>query len=180
MVSMLSLTVLLIGRSIKESLKVIKVGKLDLSDPALALRVLVEEGGVAGEGGVGLDDLHVGGGIDVAHRLDTLDDAGGLALLLGGADGGGLDVDEVAEGLLGIVADAELGNAVAFGLDVLVRLGITSPGEGVTELDVGKNRSGLECGKHFFEDCIYFFLRFRKEREVCMHYVLEERLGEGE
>ena len=150
MVSVLGLTVLLVSRSVKEGLKVVEVGELDLCDPALALRVLVEEGGVAGEGGVGLDDLHVGGGIDVAHRLDTLDDAGGLALLLGGADGGGLDVDEVTEGLLGVVADAELCDAVALGLDVLVGLGVTSAGEGVAKLDVGKNGSGLESGKHLF------------------------------
>ena len=145
---MFGLTVLLVGRGIEKSLKVVEVGELDLGDPALALRVLVEEGGVGGKRRVGLDDLHVGRGVDIAHRLDALDNAGGLTLLLGSADGGELDVNKVAERLLGVVADAELGNPVALSLHVLVGLGVAGPGEGAAELDAAKAESGLGGAEH--------------------------------
>ena len=144
----LRLAVLLVGRSIKKSLKVINVGKLDLGDPALALRVFVEEGGVGSKSRVGLDNLHVGRGVDIAHRLDTLNNAGGLTLLLGSTDGGELDVDKVTECLLGIVADAELGDPVALSLHVLVRLGIAGPGECATELNAAKAENVPGCRKH--------------------------------
>eukprot|EP01106_Pelomyxa_sp_JSP_P018300 TRINITY_DN823_c0_g1_i2.p1 TRINITY_DN823_c0_g1~~TRINITY_DN823_c0_g1_i2.p1 ORF type:complete len:161 (+),score=66.47 TRINITY_DN823_c0_g1_i2:53-535(+) len=90
----------------QQLLKLVQLRQLELGEPALALGVLVDEGGVALQLRVDLGDFTRHGRVDVANSLDALDDTCRPLGLEGGADGGELDENEVAEGVLRVVGDA--------------------------------------------------------------------------
>ena len=82
---------------------------LDGEEPALAVRVGVDEAGVGGDGVVDGGDGACDWGVYVGGGLDGFDDGDGF---FGGdfaADLGEFDVDDVAEFFLGVVGDADGG-----------------------------------------------------------------------
>ena len=80
---------------------------LDDDHPALLVGVLVDGLGGVDERVVHLDHLAGDGGEELGDGLGRLDHAEGLALLHLVADLGELDVDHVAELVLGEVGDAD-------------------------------------------------------------------------
>lgn len=98
---------------VHQGLKVLEalLVNLDLGDPAAAvgviLRDLVEVARLLLEHEVDLGDLAAHGGVDVGGTLDRLDGTDSVALVDGPALLWELDVDEVTEGLGGVLADAD-------------------------------------------------------------------------
>lgn len=84
---------------------------LDLCDPAAAVGVvfghLVDGAGLLLEAEVDLGDLAADGRVDVGGALDGLDGADGVALGDLRALLGELDVDDVAQGVGGVLGDAD-------------------------------------------------------------------------
>jgi hypothetical protein len=122
---------LLIRSGIHQLLKVLQplLGNLDLGDPAAAVRVvlgdLVDGAGLLLQHQVDLSDLARNRGVDVGGALDGLDGANGvagqdvLALLRQ------LDVDDIAQLLGGVLADAQDARLLVRGeVDPLVLLGV--------------------------------------------------------
>src|SRR6185437_15240601 len=110
------------GGGVEECVEFAGIGELDLDNPG------VVRGGVDLVG-LGLESLIDGGDgagdgrVEVADGLDAFDGAEGLA----GGDGvayfRGIDVDDVAEGVLRVIGDAD-GSDVAFDRDPLMLAGI--------------------------------------------------------
>src|SRR5579859_2388052 len=98
--------------------------KLDLQDPALAVRVGVHELGVGGELVVHLGDGAVDGRVEVARRLDRLDHAEGLALRDLAPWLGKLQEHDIAQLGLRKVGDAH-GRGLAVDDQPLVCLGVS-------------------------------------------------------
>lgn len=100
------------------------VDAVHLDEPAaLALGVLAQVLGLVGEPGLDGGDGAGDGGDEVRGGLDGLDGAEGLAGRQRVADGGQLDVDDLAEGLGGVAGDADLGLARG-GVDVYPLVGL--------------------------------------------------------
>src|SRR5205085_2906697 len=83
-------------------------GGLELHQPAGAVRVGVDELGCALQGRVHRDDLAGDRRVDLGDALGRLDLAQRVAGLERGADLGQLDEDDVAQGVLREVRDADL------------------------------------------------------------------------
>lgn len=83
------------------------IGDLDLSQPALLLRALVDGTGLVLQHAVRFDDLAADGGHDVGRALDGLNGADGVAGVDFQVDGGELNVDDVAEGFGCVGGDAD-------------------------------------------------------------------------
>ena len=122
---------LLVGLLVHELLEIgnALLGELDLGDPTAAGRVvlgdLVDRGGALLEGDVVGNDLAADGSVDVGSRLDGLDGAEGITGLDLLALLGELDEDDVAEGLGGVGADADVTGLLVVGeLDPLVLAGV--------------------------------------------------------
>src|SRR3954471_24874425 len=99
------------------------VRKLQLEEPAAPRRLLVHGAGRPLERRIDRGDLARDRGIDLACRLDALDDRRLAALGDAFPDRRKLDIDDVAELALGVVGDAD-GAGVALDPDVLVVLGV--------------------------------------------------------
>ena len=103
----------------------------DLGNPAAAGRVvlgdLVDGAGLLLEAAVDVGDLARNGGVDVGGRLDGLDGANGIACTNFLALLGELDVDDVTQGLGGVLGDAnDTRCLVGVEVDPLVVLGVLS------------------------------------------------------
>jgi len=122
---------LLVGLGVHQLLEVgnARLVDLDLGDPAAAVRVvlgdLVDGAGLLLEQHVGRGDAAADGGVDVGGALDRLDGADGVAGLDLLALLGELDEDDVAEGLGGVLADAnDAGLLIGREIDPFVLLGV--------------------------------------------------------
>src|ERR1700722_8789484 len=98
-----------------------RVGELDTKKPAPSQRILVDETRRRLDFGIDGDDLAGSRREHVARRLDALDHGGRIAPLQRLADRRRLGKDDVAELLLGVLADADDAFA-ALDADVLVVL----------------------------------------------------------
>src|SRR5260370_8654699 len=83
-----------------------RLGELDLVDPAGALGVFIDEFGLASQRFVYAKDFAAYGRIEVACRLDRLDNADRAALLHLRADARELNKDHLAEPFLSVVCYA--------------------------------------------------------------------------
>src|SRR5215203_6297474 len=118
-----TLHVLLVLLGVHEALEIVRGGEPDLEQPALDLRVLVEQLRVVHHGVVDLDDLARDGRVDLGDGLDGLD---GAELVVGVehlADLRQLDEHHLPQLLLGELGDAEHAHVV-LDADPLVLLGI--------------------------------------------------------
>src|SRR5262245_65181181 len=88
-----------------------RLGELDLVDPAGALGVLIDEFGLAGQHFVYATDFAAYGRIEVACRLDRLDNVNSAALLHLRADARELNKDYLVEPFLSVVCYANSSDA---------------------------------------------------------------------
>jgi len=102
-----------------------RLGELDLVDPAGALGVLIDEFGLAGQHFVYAKDFAAYGRIEVACRLDRLDNADRAALLHLRADARELNKDHLAEPFLSVVCYAN-GSDAALDDDIFVILAVSN------------------------------------------------------
>ena len=107
-----------------------RIGEAQGEDPAVLIGALVDRLRRIGKCHVDVHHLTGQGGVDVGRRLHGLDHGKRLAGIHLPPDLGGLDIDDVAQGLLGMVGDADGGGAVAMDLHPLVGLGVTQVGRG--------------------------------------------------
>lgn len=105
----LSIDDLLVGSLIKQRIKLSNISDLNLSNPALTLGTLVDGLSLILEDAVCLDDLAGDRGEDVGSRFDGLDSADGLAGDDLEVDLGKLNVDDITQGVGGVVGDTDLG-----------------------------------------------------------------------
>src|SRR5262245_6420919 len=107
------------------------IGQAELEEPAAAFGILVDLGGRAFKFRVDRDDLACHGGIDLARGLDGFDDRDFLALVDALPDRRKLDIYDVAELSLGIVADADRAG-IAINADPFMILRVTYAGHADT------------------------------------------------
>jgi hypothetical protein len=100
-----------------------RLSKLDLIDPAAALGVFIDEFGLAGQRFVYAKDFAAYGRIEVACRLDRLDNADRAALLHLRTDARELNKDHLAEPFLSVVCYAN-GSDAAIDDDIFVILAV--------------------------------------------------------
>ena len=98
-----------VGGRTEQAVDLTRIGHLDHTEPALAIRVVVDPLGGVSQVGVHVDDDAADGRVDVGHRLGGLDLAERLAGLHRGTSGRHLDVHDVAERVLRVVGDADAG-----------------------------------------------------------------------
>jgi hypothetical protein len=104
--------VLLVLLSCQEILKLLEIAGSDDHDPPPLMRRLIDQLRVGFELSIDFDDLPAERGIDGGDGLDRLDRGELLHLFDFGADLGQLDVDDVAQFVLGVMGDADASLAV--------------------------------------------------------------------
>src|SRR5687768_4670520 len=92
---------------VHQPLQVVGRREPDADQPAVAVRVVVEQLGVVGQGRIDLDDLPGHRSVDLGHRLDRLDGADLLVGVEDLAQLGQLDEHHLAQLLLREVGDAQ-------------------------------------------------------------------------
>src|SRR5205823_9428013 len=107
--SMLPLDKTLIGVFVQQTIELFGICETQFDKPAVAHRVGIDLGRVGGERVIDLGHLSGDWRIDLARRLDRLDNRRFLALLDQLADFWQLDIDDVAELRLRIVGNADNG-----------------------------------------------------------------------
>ena len=112
----------LVGGFIHQAIGIGHIGKLQLEEPAGALRIAVDEGGIGGDRLVDLDDFTIERTIDVGSSFHGFDRCRIAALLEGRADFRQFDEDEVTE-LFGRMKRDANGRNAAFDLQPLVFFG---------------------------------------------------------
>jgi hypothetical protein len=105
----LSIDGLLVGSLIKELFELCSIGNLNFSNPALTLGALVDGLSLILENAVTADDLAGDRREDIGSGLDGLDSSDGLTSRDLKVFLGELDVDNITQGVGGVIGDADLG-----------------------------------------------------------------------
>ena len=98
--------------------------EFEFEEPAFAVGIGVDEGGVGDDGVVNGGDLPADWSVDVAGGFDGFDYRAGFAGFYFPADGREFDKDNVGEFVLGVVGDA-YGGYLALSADPFVRFGVS-------------------------------------------------------